>query len=344
MLNNKVEKQLDLIYIIDFLIELKQLISSGVTTNEAIEIIKEDETDEMIQEKLNNILTQLNDGYMLGESMSAVGGFPEHMSHMITLAETTGKLENVLESLEIYYSRQVKLKKSIKEAITTPIILLMTMILVAIVLITKVVPVFNATFNQLGMEYSTMMTISKILSNIGIGLSILFIGVLIICMLLFINKKTRNNITDFLYKKFGNAGLFRLLSISKLTYSLSLYASVGMSIEDALENFKTNNSIITEKICNCKELLGSGETLFHSFVESGLYSIRESKILKIAEQSGNLYIALERLASSQEEDCTTKLNSIVNRIEPTIIFISCLLAGTIMLSIMLPLLNIISTL
>lgn len=341
---NNIENKLDLMYIVDFLIELKQLISSGVTTDEAIDIIREDETNKEIKKKLDDILTSLHNGYMLGESLVTAGSFPEHMCNMITLAETTGKLENVLESLEIYYSRQIKLKKSLKEAIVTPLILLATMIFVVMILVTKVVPVFNATFNQLGMEYATMMTISKILSNIGIGLSILFIVAFIICMLLFSNKKNRNNILNSLYRKFGDSGLLRYLSVSKLTYSLSLYTSVGMSIEDALENFKTDNCIIAEKINHCKEFLSSGETLFNSFTNSNLYSMRESKILKIAEQSGNLHIALERLASTQEEECASSLNNLVNKLEPTIIFISCILAGTIMLSIMLPLLNIISTL
>ena len=57
-----------------------------------------------------------------------------------------------MQSLAEYYEKEASLAQTIKNAVTYPLIMIFMMILVIIVLITKVMPVFNQVFKQLGSE------------------------------------------------------------------------------------------------------------------------------------------------------------------------------------------------
>lgn len=345
--NNDEIKEISIEYIPDFLVELRQLISSGVTPSEAIDIIRDDEDNSDIRSKLDLIFGHLNDGKQLGDSIEKAGGFPSYMCKMITIAEDTGKLEDVLESLEIYYNRQISLRKSIKNAIITPLILLITMIVVIFILSTQVVPVFYTTFKQLGIDGNSILSVGKILSSISLALATVIAIIAITIGIALTIKKSREKILYIVYNRFGNTGILRQISVSKLTYSLSLSVSTGMNIDDALEsasNSCIDNKNIINRISKCRELLNSGDSLLDAFSNSGLFNKRESKLLKISEQSGNISNALERMANNQEEQLISKIDSLINKVEPCIIFISCILAGSIMISLMLPLLSVISKL
>ena len=62
-----------------------------------------------------------------------------------------------------------------------------------------------------------------------------------------------------------------------------------------------------------------------------------------AEQTGSLPDTLEDLAQRQEEESLRRIDRTVGAIEPAIVVITSALAGVILLSVMLPLMGLLST-
>ena len=63
-------------------------------------------------------------------------------------------MEKVLSSLADYYAREEDVRKSIKSAVSYPLIMIGMMFVIILVLIIKVLPMFNNVFIQLGSELS----------------------------------------------------------------------------------------------------------------------------------------------------------------------------------------------
>ncbi len=103
---------------------------------------------------------------------------------MIQIGELSGRLEEVMGSLSIHYQRQYENNESIKSAVSYPLIMIVMMFVVILVLITKVLPIFNQVFEQLGTSISgfskTVLDIGKSFSTY----SYIYIGILLLLLLL----------------------------------------------------------------------------------------------------------------------------------------------------------------
>ena len=132
--------------------QLAMILHSGISTLEGIEIIKEDAVSKEAGEILGSINEALEQTGDLAEAFRTSGVFPEYFIKMTEIGERSGTLEDVMDGLSSYYSRQDSLARSIRDALTYPLILLAMLFSVLLVLMTQVMPVFREVFDQLGIE------------------------------------------------------------------------------------------------------------------------------------------------------------------------------------------------
>ena len=74
------------------------------------------------------------------------------MISYIDIGEETGCLDEVLKSLSEHYDQEIEISENIRSAITYPLIMLAMMGTVIIILLVKVLPVFQQVFRQMGLE------------------------------------------------------------------------------------------------------------------------------------------------------------------------------------------------
>ncbi len=99
---------------------------------------------------------------------------------------------------------------------------------------------------------------------------------------------------------------------------------------------------IDEKTALCREKIEAGESPADALSQSGLFSGRDCSLLKLAERTGSLPETLEKLASRQEEESLRHIDRVVGTVEPAIVVITSVLAGVILLSVMLPMMGLLS--
>ena len=93
----------------------------------------EESKDTQEQVILSDILSCLENGNTLYESLSSTELFPSYFIQMVRIGEKTGKLDDVFSSLASHYQREDTIKHSIRHALTYP--LLMTAMLILAVLV-----------------------------------------------------------------------------------------------------------------------------------------------------------------------------------------------------------------
>ena len=97
-----------------------------------------------------------------------------------------------------------------------------------------------------------------------------------------------------------------------------------------------------EKLASCRAGIAEGQSPADALSESGLFSNRDCRLLKLSERTGSLPETLETLAARQEEESLRKIDRLVGAIEPAIVVITSVLAGVILISVMLPLMGLLS--
>ena len=330
-----------------FTAQLSLTVKTGIPLSEAIMILLEDADTKDAKIILSKMLEKLESGSTLADALRETGVFPIYMTQMIEIGETSGRLENVLDSLSRYYEREYNIAKSAKNAITYPAIMLIILVVIIVILVTKVLPIFSQVYNTLGGEMTPLaqgaMRIGEIISDSSM---VLVIVIAVLSAILIIMGVTPGG-----KKRIGALGrrLFRQLTDSmaatKFASSMSLMLASGLDVDRSVKLTLPlmPNSKMYAKIEKLKIMIGSGESFASSVVATKIFSKIQGRMLTLGFKSGNLDTVMEKIAIDCEKDVDDRLENLISIIEPTMVAILCIVVGLILLSAMLPLLGIMTT-
>ena len=222
-------------------------------------------------------------------------------------------------------------------------------IAVVVLLATKVLPVFDGVFAQLGAKMGPvatgMMHAGQSLAKVGTGLAIAVAVLAVIAVVVALVPALRERFARWVRRTFGGRGILGQMAVSRFASSMSMAAASGMSMEESVElsaKLCGGAREIDEKTAKCRERILDGVSAADALSESGLFSSRDCRLMKLAEQTGTLYESLEDIAGRQEEESLRKIDRLVGAIEPAIVVITSVLAGVILISVMLPLMGLLS--
>lgn len=348
MSNQAQQKKLSNPEISAFCGQMAMILKSGISAMEGISLLLEDAQNQAEKELLENIYETLTETGQLHLSLRDTGVFPDYLLRMIEIGEETGTLDEVMDSLNRHYTREEAVSRSIKNALTYPLIMIGMMLLVIIILITKVMPVFNQVFLQLGRQMSGL---SKGILHIGNALSryalvFIIIAVMITLLLVYLTK-TKNG-----QKSLINLGQhFRYsreisdkMAACRFAGGMALALKSGLTPEQGLlfSEHLINNEAFSKKLVSCKEMLEEGTDLSEALRKANVFTGVHAKMAAIAGKSGMMDEVMGQIADLCEEEVDDKITSFISILEPTLVIILSVVVGIILLSVMLPLLGIMS--
>ena len=337
-------------YLPIFCRELYQLVRTGIPIAEGLSMLREDETDPDARSWLDALCTSTEEGMPLAAALRESGAFPAYMTDMVALAEETGRLEDVLLSLQRHYDRQLRMAADIRGAVAVPVTLFAVMVAVVILLVTQVLPVFDRVFAQLGVRMGAvatgMMNAGAVLAKAGTGIAIALVVIAAAALAVALARPLREKFTAWFRRSFGGRGILGQMAVSRFASSMSMAVASGLSMEESVAlsaKLCGGAREIDEKTERCRKEIEEGGSPADALADSGLFSGRDCRLLKLAEQTGSLPDTLEDLAQRQEEESLRRIDRTVGAIEPAIVVITSALAGVILLSVMLPLMGLLST-
>jgi type IV pilus assembly protein PilC len=302
-------------------------------------------TRELLREIEKNLQARMN----LSEALGKTGAFPEYMIHMVSVGGTAGSLETVMHSLSSYYESESKVKASIRSAVTYPAVLFLMIAVILSALIFRILPLFESMYQELNSEVA--MTSNNLMSfgmRAGITAAAI-VGLLILIMLvLFLAYRTKQGeklIKGILYNFPAVKGITHRISIGKFISSMALMLPSGMDTRKALELAQDtmDHPGVLAKVKECKELVEKGISLENAIQQSDVIIGMDRNIIIVAAKSGNMDSAFVKLSERYNDEVSTLLNKTATYVETALVVLLALLIGFVLLSVMLPLMNIISS-
>lgn len=337
-------------YLPIFCRELHQLVRTGIPLAEGLTMLREDETDPDTWSWLEALCRSTEEGLPLASALRETGAFPAYMTDMVSLAEETGRLEDVLLSLQRHYDRQLRMAADIRGAVAVPVTLFAVMVAVVILLVTQVLPVFDRVFAQLGVRMGAvatgMMNAGAVLAKAGTGIAVVLVAAAAAALVVALVPALREKFAAGFRRSFGGRGILGQMAAARFASSMSMAVASGLSMEESVAlsaKLCGGAKEIDEKTERCRKEIEEGGSPADALAGSGLFSGRDCRLLKLAEQTGSLPDTLEDLAQRQEEESLRRIDRTVGAIEPAIVVITSALAGVILLSVMLPLMGLLST-
>lgn len=343
-------KSLSYAQIFHFFEQLRALLGAGITPQAALRIMKGDAGNE----KINALLDYLSGEVVSGRSLSsAIKGspeyvFPDYVTELLVIGEQTGKLDDVCGALSRYYEDEDDLRTAIRSAVTYPVAMIAMMFVVVIVLFSKVMPVFAEVFEQLGASVSgftqQLMNISTALSR-WYGVLIFLFAVLVLVFLYFYctedgQKRFAHLVEVFpLTRKFSED-----LALTRFAGGLQLTSSAGLDPFTSLELTSriVGNKNVRDKILACEERLRSGESFSEAIANVGMFNDFYSGMISVFAEAGSVDKAMDFIAQHYRKETDRKISSALASIEPTMVAVLSVVVGLVLLSVILPLMGIMS--
>ena len=144
--------------------QMGMLLHSGISTTEGLHILCDESKTDTDREILTPLIRSVEENGSLSQALEEVGCFPASMNAYVKTGEETGCLDEIMNSLSEHYKQEQEISQQIRSAVTYPLIMLGMMAVVILVLLVKVLPVFQQVFQQMGLE---MNGVSRGLLNAG---------------------------------------------------------------------------------------------------------------------------------------------------------------------------------
>lgn len=332
-----------------FTSQVELILHAGISPYEGIMIMNEDQDDEKMKVILTTIEDELSVGKPFYEALETSKVFPDYLLNMVKIGEIAGRLEEVMHSLSIHYQRLYETKQNIKSAIAYPIIMIMMMFVVVIVLMTQVLPIFNQVFIQLG---STMTGFSQMVLQLGMTLSTysyVFIGILVVIIIcvfyLLKSSRGKKRLYHILTRFYGARDITLKMALSQFTSAMSIALSSGLDIDQSLQMSKAlvEHPALKKRIDQAESMLDQTD-LVNALVKSQVLTGMYARLLKLGHQTGHVDTIMKNIADHYNEETNERIEHLISIIEPTLVIVLSLFVGIILLSVMLPLMGIMSSL
>lgn len=325
------------------------VLKSGVHPVEGIPLVIEDTGNPALKKTLARIADGVEHGDTLYKAFSDAGGFPTYMLAMIRVGEQTGMLESVMDGLSSFYENQADIRKKIRSAVSYPVILAVLMLGVIALITAKVIPMFIDILTSLGGQIPKQVDFFIGLGNMlkdGFIYPAAALLVLIAILLLLARVPGFRFFADRL--KFVNpftGGIYKKIIASRFSGAMAMTLRNGMSMVEGFQIVSgvLDNRYAVMKTREASKAVNAGKSFSDSIRETKLFPALFARLVKTGEKTGSLDAMMEKISHTYRDEVDTSLRRLIGFIEPVCVTVLSLILAGVLLSVILPLINIMSS-
>jgi type IV pilus assembly protein PilC len=327
------------------------MIDAGLPLVQCLELLAKEEPNKQLATAIEKTKVDVEGGASLADAMQRRPyAFDALYTNMVAAGEAGGILDTILKRLSTFIEKQAKLVAQVRSAMIYPIAVLSIAVIVVMVILWKVIPTFTALFEGLGatLPLSTRVVIwmSKqlivalpFLVVAGIGLSYGF-------RRYYLTASGRMRVDRILLKMPLLGVIFRKVAVARFCRTLATLLSSGVPILDGLDiTAKTSgNAVIEAAIKQVRGRIERGETIAQPLRASGVFPPMVAQMIGAGESTGALDTMLAKIAEFYEDEVDVAVAGLLTILEPALICVLGLIVGGIVISMYMPLFDLIGQL
>ena len=325
-----------------FYIELSVLLNAGLELKDSLELIKNEQKKQADKELFNTIVEAIISGKNFSEAIKKHKVFTKYEYHSIEIGERTGKLIDVVQELGEFYKRKNEQLRTIKSALSYPIVVMCTAFLAVFFMLKYVVPMFADIFKQNKVELpwvtKKIISLSNSLES-SYWIYLLLIVSLIIFVKLFSNRMWFKKYTSKLVLKIPFIGEFtRKIKIAQFTQAISLLVSAKVPLLNGIQ--LTREMIdyypLQQALFIVENDVLQGKTLYESILRHKVFDRKMASLIKVAEETNQNETIFKRLTHQYNQEIEYKSKMLSATLEPIIILFLGAIIAVILVAMYLP--------
>ena len=306
--------------------QLAVFIKAGIPIIDALEAIREEMGNKFFAAILEDIVDRLKSGSTFADAADQhADAFPNYYLGILRSAELTGRLDVVLVQLSQYVERDLEARRKVISALAYPFVILGVSVVVVAVLVSYVLPKFEAFFAdlhaKLPLPTRILLNTSHFLTTRWYIPAALLAGLVLLAILAARTDRGRT-IRDTLLLKLPILGdLMRHVVLERFCRILSAMMQAGVPLPSALSvtTTATSNAVYRRGLVQAREAMMRGEGLAGPLIATGLFPPSAKQMFRVGENTGTLDEQLETAAVYFERELDYKIKRFTTLFEPAVL-------------------------
>lgn len=326
------------------------MLNAGISIINCLDILERQVENKTLKKAILDLHEDVQKGMTLSEGMKKQKNvFPTLLINMVEAGEVSGNLDVLMERMANHYEKEYKIENKVRNALIYPAVLSTVSIVVVVFLIVVVMPTFISMYETSGSILPTPTRVLLALSNfINEYWYLIILGLILLILGTMYFSKTKQGRFFFDILKISLPGIKKInkmIITSRFTRTLSTLLSSGIPLLEALEvvNRVVGNLAISDELETVKEATRKGIPMSRAIRDIRVFPPMVDSMIKIGEESGALDDILYKTADYYDEEIESSMQRMTTLLEPFLIVFMALIIGFIVLSMVLPMFDIIST-
>ncbi|MDH4218386.1 MAG: type II secretion system F family protein [Candidatus Aminicenantes bacterium] len=323
--------------------QLSVLIDAELPLIQSLNILAEQTKNKYFKRVIKDIRGDVEAGSTLNQAKRKFPTvFDDLYCNLVASGEQSGSLDIMLRRLAEFLEKIVKLRSQVRQAMIYPTAVLSFAVVVVIFMLWKVIPVFASIFLELGAQLPFLTALVVGLSNF-VQKYILFLALGFVAAVFAFRywRKTESGrpiVDRFLLKMPLFGKLLEKVGLSRVTRTMSTLLSGGVPMLESLKitSSTAGNVIIEDYIMQARTMVAEGTSLRDALKEKGRFPFMMIQMVGVGEATGTLDEMLSKLADFYDEEVETSVASLLSIMEPILLILVGLIVGAIVVSMYLP--------
>lgn len=325
------------------------MIDAGLPLVQCLDILSKQTDNKFFGTVLAQVRGEMEGGASLADAMGQHPKvFTDLYCNMISAGEAGGILDIILRRLATYIEKAVKLKRAVKSASIYPAVIITVAVGVVLIILWKVIPTFAALFSGLGAQLPLPTRIVVMASNfVAAYMPFLVVGIIAAVFGLKSYYKTDAGqlVIDRAFLNTPVVGmLLRKIAVARFCRTLATLVASGVPILESLSITASTagNRVISDAVMETRKNIEAGRALAKPLEASGAFPPMVTQMIAVGEETGALDTMLSKIAEFYEEEVDTAVEGLMALLEPVMIVFLGTVIGGIVVSMYLPMFDLIN--
>jgi len=332
--------------------QFSTMLDAGVSLIRCLDVLQAQTNNARLRKILMDLSARVESGESLSRSMARhPKAFSQLIIGLIRAGEVGGVLEESLQRIAAFLEKDVELRRKIRSALTYPVIVLLAAIGIVIFLVSWLVPQFAQLFKELGIENlpaptQFLVDLSALFTQRWYVVIIAVVAILI-AYKLFVSTRVGRRVADRVKLRVPVFGpLHHKIVMARFSRTMGTLLASGVPILQAMETVAgvVGNSVVSDAVIESRARIREGEKIADPLQRSKMFPPMVVHMVSVGEESGSLDHMLNKIADFYENEVEMTIASLTAAIEPVMIVLLGFIVGFIVISMFLPMIEVISNL
>jgi type IV pilus assembly protein PilC len=324
------------------------MINSGLSLIKALAILSEQTENPELARVIGEVRRDVETGAALSVAISRHPKvFNRLYIAMVRSGEIGGVLDTVLLRLADTIEKQVELRRKIRSAMTYPVVVLCVCLLIASAMLLFIVPQFKGIYKELNGQLPTPTQILIQISDIVkkyFPIVILLGAAAVFLFRRWTKSEQGRPIWDAFTLRIPVFGpLLRKTALARFSRTLAALTRSGVGILESLDIVAetAGNEVVASAVRDTQQAVKRGDTLARPLEQHEVFPPMVVQMIAVGEETGAIDEMLDKIADFYDQEVSATVDALTSLIEPMLILFMGVIVGGMIISLYLPMFNII---